>query len=222
MKKAFWAFGILAFLGTTSAMAADVKTIAAPAAFDWTGGYLGLEGGADLLNSQWSSPTNLYAPFNTNGTGLAVGGVIGYRKQTNNNLVIGAELSGDWLSTLGQANCKGTIPTCNTGQDFLGLAQFNIGRASGNVHYYVGGGAALGDFQYNETVSLAQSWTGGMRLGWTLGVGADFALSNQWQAGLRYNYYDFGTQSNGGGISPTVVNFQENGHLVTIRLEHKF
>ncbi len=219
MKNAFLAFGILAFLGTTPAMAADMV---APAPYDWTGAFVGLEAGADLLNSQWSSPTNTFVTFNTNGTGVALGGVAGYRKQTSNNLVLGTELSGDWLSTLGSANCALITPTCNTRQDFLGLAQINVGIASGVTHFYFGGGAALGDFQYNETVSLAQSWTGGMRLGWTVGAGADFALTNQWQAGLRYNYYDFGTQSIGGGISPALVNFQENGHLVTIRFEHKF
>ncbi|MDE2383378.1 MAG: porin family protein [Alphaproteobacteria bacterium] len=219
MIKTFKAAALALMLGTTSAMAADIS---APAAFDWSGGYLGIDFGAALNSSQWSSPTNSYLPFNTNGSGAALGGVLGYRRQMENNVVIGAEVSGDWVGVDGEANCVTFTPTCITKQDFLGLGQVNIGLAQGRAHVYISGGAALGDYHYSEITSLNQAWDGGMRLGWTAGAGFDYAINDKWLAGVRWNYYDFGTQSNGGGISPVVVNFKESGNLITARIEYKF
>jgi outer membrane immunogenic protein len=217
MKKAFWAFGILAFLGITSAMAADVKTIAAPAAFDWSGGYVGIDFGAAMNSSNWFAPTSP-PQFNTNGTGLAGGAMIGYRHQMN-NLVLGIEGSGDLLGVDGEANCVLITPTCVTKESFLGMIQGNIGFASGRIHLYGTGGVAFGSFEHFEKTTINQSWGSESRVGWTAGAGIDYAINPKWIAGVRWNYYDFGTKTL---TSPFPVNFTENGNLVTARIEYKF
>ncbi|MDP8997023.1 MAG: outer membrane beta-barrel protein [Pseudomonadota bacterium] len=207
-------FGGLMIAGT--AFAADVKNSPAPA-FDWSGGYVGVDFGAAMNNSNWFSPANP-PQFNTNGTGLAAGGVVGFRHQMN-NLVLGVEGSADLLTVDGEANCVGTFPTCVTKESFIGMLQANVGFATGRVHLYGTGGAAYGSFEHYEKISVNQSWGGESRLGWTVGAGLDYAVSDHVTAGVRWNYYDFGTKT----ISPPFpVNFTENGNLVTARIEYKF
>ena len=219
MKKFLSGIALTSALLSGTAMAADVKI--APAAFDWSGPYVGLDVGAALNSSRWTDPINGFAPFNTDGSGFAAGGVFGYRKQIN-NLVLGFEGSADWLGVSGEGNCAGFAPTCVTKMDFLGLLQANVGVAKDRFHFYGTGGVAFGDYQYFQKISANQSWNGGLRTGWTVGAGLDYAVSDRLIAGVRWNYYDFGKQANGGGVGPMVLEFAENGHLVTARLEYKF
>ena len=178
-----------AFAGMVMAGTAVAADVAMPApAFDWTGGYFGLEAGAEFNNSTWIDPAGVNVTFNTNGTGLAVGGVLGYRWQKSSNLILGAELSGDWLGTDGEANCVNTLPTCITKSDFIGLGTVNVGVAAGMAHFYVDGGVAAGDYSYSQKTALVQSWNGGLRLGWTAGAGVELALTSNLVAGLRWNY----------------------------------
>ena len=136
-----------------------------------------------------------------------------------NNLVVGVEGSADLLGVDGEANCVGIVPTCVTKQSFLGLVQANIGYAADRIHVYGSGGIAFGNYEHYETITINQSWGTESRIGWTVGAGMDYALNEKWIAGLRWNYYDFGTQTIN---TPFPVNFTENGNIVTARVEYKF
>jgi outer membrane immunogenic protein len=172
MKKSFLASCGLLALGIVPAAAADMATKAALAAplarpiYDWTGVYLGLNGGG-----AWSQNCMTMKGYNVpvisingspflgvsnvnnasegcnNATGAVVGGHIGYRYQTAPGLVFGLEAQGDWADLKG-SNASPVLGNVNTflgGLRIPGAASLTntskvdaIGMFKGQVGYALG------------------------------------------------------------------------------------
>lgn len=81
------------------------------------------------------------------------------------------------------------------------FARLKGGAAAGDVSSYLySTGVAEGGYLLGKPpVTFNQSHTA---LGWTIGLGADYALAEHWTAGLAYDYYDFGHIQFGGQSSP--------------------
>src|ERR1700742_594196 len=103
----------LAVVGITgAASAADLPARAYPPAkapayvatvYDWSGFYIGVNGGWGGTNNNWTLQT-LAGPVpegSTNGNGGTVGGQIGYRWQTG-PAVFGVEVQGNWANLNGR------------------------------------------------------------------------------------------------------------------------
>lgn len=63
--------------------------------FDWTGFYLGVNGGGALTSTSWTSVPDLVNGTLKAGGGL-VGGTAGYNLQTGDAFVAGVEADMDW------------------------------------------------------------------------------------------------------------------------------
>src|SRR5215831_2588303 len=60
------------------------------------------------------------------------------------------------------------------------------------------GGAAFTHADYFKTAPIPSPLDekgGGFRTGWTVGVGMDYALWNNWSVRLEYDYLDFGSRT---------------------------
>ncbi len=116
---------------STNLLAADlpskkgVPTLAAAPAFSWTGAYVGVLAGASASNSKTSTtfdadcgdPASCSLVTDpTSGLNLqgALGGTIGYNYQFQNNLVLGLEVDGSWLSA-GQSHSNSSAWTYTDG-----------------------------------------------------------------------------------------------------------
>jgi outer membrane immunogenic protein len=197
-------------LVSLSAMGADLPSQAesiaptAPAyvpSFSWTGFYLGGELGWIRTDPQYTTVTGalvLGAPFAVSSTsskdGVSYGLLAGYNYQMG-NLVFGIE--GDF-----QGWTVGEIRYTSITGDFLtahskwgGSVRGRLGYAVDRALFYVTGGAA---FVSNETsipttgISIGGDET---RVGWTAGVGIDYAITNNWFAGVEYRYSQFESKS---------------------------
>jgi outer membrane immunogenic protein len=187
----------LVFIGST-AFAADlpVKAPRVPAvapSYNWTGFYVGINGGGGWGRSDSAGPVFATAgSFNTSG-GL-VGGTLGYNWQSG-IWVAGLETDIDWSNIKGSAPCG--VTTCRTTNDFLGTFLGRLGVSSppwDKVLFYVTGGLAYGNIR-----SSVDFFTGGSnttRAGWTLGGGVEFAIAGPWTAKIEYLYADLGRNSN--------------------------
>ena len=120
--------------------AMPVKAPEYVAAFNWTGAYIGINGGGGWGRSNWSA---IGTDFNTSG-GM-VGGTIGYNWQTG-PAVFGLEGDLDWSGVKGDTSC-GVAGTCETRNDWLGTARGRIGYAFNRVMPYVTGGLAVGNIK---------------------------------------------------------------------------
>src|SRR5579871_6964436 len=110
-RKLLWSAVAFVTLGIVApAMAADLPAapyskapaVMMPAVYDWSGFYVGANGGWGTSSRCWDQLTPVAAPegcHNTNG-GFA-GGQFGYRWQTPSNWVWGFEAQGDWADLHG-------------------------------------------------------------------------------------------------------------------------
>jgi outer membrane immunogenic protein len=151
--------------------------------YNWTGAYIGINGGYGFGRSRWD---HLPASFNVNG-GL-VGGQLGYNWQFG-QFVYGVEGDGDWSDLRGTANLANCNLGCRTRNDFLATARGRVGFAVDRWLPYVTGGLAVGDIKANVPGLVGIDKT---NAGWTVGSGLEFAISNNWTAKAEYLHVDLG------------------------------
>ena len=180
MRKALGAMVIAAACGAASAQAADLPygrqrspyAVSQPInnIYSWAGPYLGGNigyGWGDVSNSA-TSPSG----FN--------GGVqAGYNWQ-NGPLVLGVE--GDVQIN----SADDTFAPWKFSNPWFGTARGRVGYAFNNVLVYGTGGLAFGELK-GETFGLSESRTS---FGWTIGLGAEFAVTQNWSAKAEYLYVD--------------------------------
>jgi outer membrane immunogenic protein len=125
--------------------------------YDWTGFYIGINGGWGNANNFWTlqTPAGNFPEGGTNGNGGTVGGQIGYRWQTG-PAVFGLEAQGNWANLTAQHT---SIAAANAGfdnysnLDAFGLFTGQIGYAWNTVLLYAKGGAAVTDSKYNDVIT---------------------------------------------------------------------
>jgi outer membrane immunogenic protein len=163
-----------------SAMPAKAPMYEAP--YNWTGFYLGINGGYGWGTSDFAAPFSV----SSDPRGGLVGGTIGYNWQMGHT-VFGLEGDIDWSNLRGSTPCAAT--TCETRNDWLGTARGRIGYAFDRFMPFVSGGAAFGDIKNNIAGIGSASET---KVGWTLGGGVEAAIAGPWTAKVEYLYVDLG------------------------------
>jgi outer membrane immunogenic protein len=183
--------GVLAMVGLIgSAHAADLPRqqmvakapIYAAPYYNWTGLYVGINGGGAFGRSRWDSAGG----FDTSG-GM-VGGTIGYNWQFG-TWVVGLEGDLDWANVKGTRN-TGCLAGCSTENTWLGTARGRLGYAFDRFLPYITGGAAFGDVQATQPGFTGATNT---QVGWTVGAGLEFAIASNWTAKVEYLHYDLGS-----------------------------
>jgi outer membrane immunogenic protein len=129
-----------------------------PAYYNWSGIYLGVNGGYGFGQSNWTNGSVSTGSFNTNG--FLVGGTLGANYQTGSYLV-GFEGDIDWSNVQGStstATCA-TLgapgATCQTKNTWLGTARARVGYAFDRLLVFGSGGAAFGGL----TPALNPGWS---------------------------------------------------------------
>ena len=208
MKKfLLTALGLVAFGAAAPASAADLgarpytkaPTIVAPGV-NWTGFYIGAEGGGGWGNDSWTVPLALNTnAANTDISGATAGGVIGYNWQLPSRIVLGVEGNLNWADIKGTSLCtQSAALTCGSQLDSLFTATGRLGYAFSSALLYVKGGGAWTTNHYrvnaSATGALLESGSAS-REGWTVGVGLEYMFAPNWSAKIEYDYYDFGSKT---------------------------
>jgi outer membrane immunogenic protein len=186
-----------------------------PLLFDWSGFYAGVHGGYAWGRSSFDYPVTPSGKFDTDG--WLFGGLIGVNYQVGQT-VLGLEADLNWTDISGRAACITGI--CQTSTSWLGTARARLGYAADRFMPYVTGGVAFGDVEANIPGVGGASDT---RVGWTAGVGAEYAFSEKLSWKTEYLYVDLGKFNCGtacGGGSPTDVDFKT--HIVRTGLNFRF
>jgi outer membrane immunogenic protein len=193
------AAAVSAIFGIGAATAADLPmyTKAAPIVapiFDWTGGYIGIEGGGGWGHSDQTDTRRTVGDGHFSVNGGLVGGTLGYNWQTG-PWVFGLEGDYSWSDIAGQSDICGFDPPhpCGTKLDSLGTLRGRIGHtagAAGNWLIYGTGGLAVGDVHGWDSLFPASGTE--FRAGWTVGAGIETSFAPHWTAKLEYLYVDLG------------------------------
>lgn len=215
MKKILLGTVALVALGLAPASAADLAarhyTKAPPmvaAIYDWTGFYIGVNGGGGWGRDRFSTTTGA---VDVNTSGGFAGGQIGYNWQTG-AWVLGVEADGDWADIKGTASCAAGLVVCSSDARTLASFRGRVGYAVNNVLFYGTGGAAYGDV-HNTTTGIATGLppagaTGAYssdRWGYAAGAGIEWGFAPNWSAKVEYMHYGLGSATAPAGtLHPTL------------------
>jgi outer membrane immunogenic protein len=197
MKNLLWGAVALVTLGiAVPANAADLPPAYGkapsflPAVYDWSGFYVGVNGGWGEAHRCFDQTAPVVAPEGChNTTGGFAGAQAAYRWQTG-PWVWGFESQGDWASLRGSNISLVTGNTNRSRIDGFGIFTGQLGYAWNTaLLYFKAGGAVIAD--RNDIVSgttLVATSAGDNRWGGAVGAGVEFSFAPNWSAALEYNH----------------------------------
>lgn len=198
---------ILASLAAPALAADDMNSVPGQTTVDWSGGYVGVDGGYGTVKGKDS----FGGSASLNGF---LGGVhVGYNMIVDQYL-IGAEVDGVVM------NAKSTsVLNITTSTKWIGSARVRAGVTADRVLFYATAGVSLGGLE------LFNPARGGVtnkntHVGWVLGAGLEAFLTDNISARIEYQHHDFGKRTYNLGAA----NFQVNGDadLVKVGLSFHF
>ena len=230
-----------------SAYAADLPSRRAPPVyipppipvFTWTGFYVGAQAGYAFGSA------NSLAVATSNGAGLAsnagkangvIGGAhVGYNYSTQSLLGFGGFGGGGLLvgieGDVDGSNYKSTYAlggiTDSTKRQIQGSVRGRVGFTVDRALFYATGGAAFGDIKNNYTNALngLSDSLSHTRVGYTVGGGIEYAVTNNVSLRAEYRYTDYGNVTDsllnstaGGGV----VRHREKDNRVQAGISYKF
>jgi outer membrane immunogenic protein len=214
-----------------------------PALYDWSGFYIGANGGWGSSRKCWDLVSNVFTPgglvtFPTpvaegchDASGGTVGGQIGYRWQAS-SWVFGLEAQGNWADFRGSNRSLFPPLSGFTNQsrvEAFGLFTGQVGYAWNNVLVYVKGGGAVTDDRYNTFTIPA----GGLedsaretRWGGTVGVGLEYGFAPNWSVAVEYDHLFMGTRNatftTPAGLFSATDRIRQDVDLVTARINFRW
>lgn len=258
MNRLAVAVSILA-VSAVSASAADLAarpyTKAAPmvaAAYDWSGFYVGANGGGAWSRKCWdANPFTIdlffIPPFTVAGpegchtaSGATAGGQIGYRWQRA-AWVFGVEAQGNWADLTGSNPSQ--IPffagyANRTKIDAIGLFTGQVGYSWNSFLLYIKGGAAVTRDKYDIFLTtpvgpLSAGFVAARgsetRWGGVVGIGGEYAFAPNWSFALEYDHLFMGSRDVGMTYDPAfIAALNHNEHvrqdvdMVTARINYRF
>jgi outer membrane immunogenic protein len=211
MKKLLAAtFSLFAF--SSAAIAADATY---QADSNWSGAYVGVIGGygwgeANLDGKAYAANSDtvlssVSESFDMNGA--LVGGQVGYDFDLGNNFVLGVVGDMSWSGVGGEVCVETSLNGCDGSPDdsffsadlsWLGTLRARGGFTSGDMLFYLTGGLAIGEVETSithvEGLSDPTREDSNTHMGWTVGGGAEFKLSEAVSIGAEYLYVDLGSE----------------------------
>jgi len=226
---------------TTSlaALAADLpqKVYAPPrpvmlAVYDWTGFYIGANGGYGTSRNCWGSVQAGNVVVNDgchSQSGGILGGQAGYRWQMG-PAVFGLEAQGDWASLRSShVSIANPLLTDSTKVTGLGLFTAQIGYAWDSALLYVKGGAATTRnnlLQASTLTGVGLNYATSTKWGGSIGVGFEYGFTPNWSVGLEYDRLIMGNVNNSfsvpAGAAAVVNRISQDVDLVTLRVNYRF
>lgn len=240
MKKFLLATVALAAFAAPAAaadLAARPYTKAPPmivALYDWSGFYIGANGGWGSSRKCWDFVTPAGTFVGGEGchdaTGGVAGGQIGYRWQAG-TWVFGLEAQGDWADLKGRNRSLVNTAVDNESKvNAFGLFTGQVGYAANNVLFYVKGGAAVTSDRFRTYAAGTNVVTGttgdDTRWGGAIGAGLEYGFAPNWSAGIEYDHlfmqnrtYNFTTPA---GTAVSTDRIRQDVDLVTVRVNYRW
>lgn len=214
------------FLAASACMAMTLSTATSTEAAPrrWDGFYVGIQAGAGtgnfdtrILPDLGIAPPNFLIGQDQNG--LVGGGLVGFNVM-NGPWLIGLESSFMWTGISGAGDRQSPFDPdwvihMRAELDWIASTVVRLGYANDSTLIYGKGGIALTDFSMRGYSTYLGAFMGGAtandrRTGWTVGLGAEFALAGAWSARLDYDYYNFGKERVDAGGTLLSIDVQQH------------
>lgn len=229
IRKLILGASALAFALTAStAFAADLPMADPPMvsvpSFSWTGLYFGAQAGYSFGKSKDDLIGQKFRP-----KGGVFGAYLGYNYQFDNSpVVVGVETDFNYTDVNDKKNLL-SVPgllTINAKNDtnWAGATRARVGYAFGNFLLYGAGGIAYVRREASININVVgipikfedKKWD----YGYTIGGGAEYAVTNNILARIDYRYNDFGKTKFNFGVGSVKADLTE--HRVMAGVAYKF
>jgi outer membrane immunogenic protein len=200
-----------------------------PAPYNWSGFFLGVSAPGTLWGETKWSFAGAAGGAADNYSGVLAGGGGGYNYQMG-PYVIGGQVEWDWTNARGgesfscPATASDSFNNCDTRVNSIFTATARLGYALDRLLVYGQGGLAVGDvtakfvsdsFAPGSTTASASKTA----VGWTIGAGFEFGLTQNISAKAEYLYFDLGSDTYNLGI-PVAIN--RTGNIGRVGLNYRF
>jgi len=234
----------------SQAFAADLPSRAPPPVyvppvpiFTWTGiyigGQIGYAWGTQRANVNLPDGSTIFNSYSSEG--VIGGGHVGYNYQVN-QWVLGIEGSVDGTS-ISKTFIPGTVfpavlgfpgafgVSYQTSVPIEGSIRGRLGVAWDRVLLYATGGVAFAGVNATYSTPFASVSQSTTRVGWTVGGGVEYAVTNNWSVFAEYRYSDFGSYSHNPAAAftpvglvaiPVTVNRHFTQNQVQVGFSYKF
>ncbi|MCP3400041.1 outer membrane protein [Bradyrhizobium sp. CCGB20] len=244
--KTFVLAAVSALVMTTSVSAADLAArpytkapVSVAAIYDWSGFYIGANGGGGWSHKCWDIVTNILgAPVTPpasegchTATGGVAGGQIGFRWQSS-EWVFGLEGQGDWAhlsGSNGPSLAAGGVGSDRTKINAFGLITGQVGYAWSNVLFYAKGGAMVVSDRYEgftTATGVVFDRANETRWGGAVGAGLDFGVTPNVVVGVDYVHGFMGSRDNSftfnNGTFSRTDRIRQDVDIVTARVNYRF
>jgi outer membrane immunogenic protein len=217
--------------GAVATLAADLperpytQTPVMAVVYNWTGVYLGGNGGYGTNHNCWSL---LVVDGCHNSSGGLAGGQLGFRQQAG-AFVFGAELQGDWASLRGShVSLVNPSFTDRSKVDGLLLITGQVGYAWNAALVYLKGGLAVIDSRFDVLTNpggVSVAATTDTRWGSVVGVGFEYGFAPNWSAGVEYDHLFVGSSTNSfttpAGLAFATARISQNVDMFTVRVNYR-
>jgi len=160
--------------------------------YDWTGFYVGFNGGGSFGHLNWTSDPDALSGGANLSSGL-VGATIGYNAQRG-GFVFGQEFDFDYrrfATTIAAPTCPLNAPNgvanCEFNSFWVSTARLRFGYALGSFLPYVTAGVSMGDY-LADIIGKPFGTATAVTFNWTAGVGVEYVLNGPLTAKLEYLY----------------------------------
>ncbi|HEY7990121.1 MAG TPA: OmpA family protein [Stellaceae bacterium] len=198
---------------------------------DWTGPYLGVQGGYGWGESTGGlRVSGFQIPYDPKPSG-PIGGVhLGYDYQWR-HLIIGAVVDAEGSDLKGSFTTSTAVPfTTKVSNNFDASIRGKLGFALDRFQIYGTGGVAFGEVKAAYSCPTcfhapnAFDTEAGMRVGWTAGGGASVLIDPKWSTNVEYRYTRYNI---GGSFSDPVTTATDSGaklafNAVTLGISYHF
>ncbi|MDR3463045.1 MAG: porin family protein [Beijerinckiaceae bacterium] len=205
-----------------TALAADLPSSRAPIAppplpvFSWAGGYagaqIGYQWGKDNITNQATFGTGSASP-----SGVVGGLHTGYNWETSGFFVFGgeADIEGSSYSSSYTTPIVGTVKS-----PIQGSIRARAGFAVDRVLFFATGGAEFAWFK--DTYPASGDTQKPSKVGYTVGGGVEYALTNNWSVRGEYRYINFSSKNDSLLNAGIPITHQDTENRVDVGFSYKF
>jgi len=230
MKKFLLAGIAAAAIFGAPALAADMPVKAPPAAvapmFNWTGFYVGVEGGGGWGHTRHTNVNNGANSGTAGISGGLAGGTYGYNWQSG-AWVLGLEGDVSWSGI--KKTFASSTPFCAPGIEcvtdmrWFGTDRVRLGYAQGPLLFYGTVGVAYGNVR-GTLLNAGFDVGNKLHSGLTAGGGVEWAFAPNWSLKVEYLWADLGTKLTYGTVgTPADESVSlKNLNMVRVGLNYRF
>jgi outer membrane immunogenic protein len=220
--RKFLASSIVLAAVSGTALGADLPSNRAPVVppplpvFSWAGGYagaqIGYQWGTDNITNQGTLGTGSVRP-----SGVVGGLHTGYNWVTSGFFMMGgeADIEGSSYSNSYTTPIAGTVKA-----PLQGSIRARAGIAVDRVLFFATGGAQFAWF--NDTYPTSGDTSKPSKVGYTVGGGVEYALTDNWSVRGEYRYINFSAKNDTLLNTANIVTHQDTENRVDVGFSYKF